>query len=298
MSIVTKETKEPPTQPATHLTTNVETTRTGSPARQPLSILGKITLWISVVRFMGGLAALIPFLMAGGLSSAEMSIYLITASSLAIVVLMATRLRWAPLVSVLPALIVFYVTFTQPFALFDLANPKGPNGGFITFVVGVLAFGFSILVVVSSIGAAIENYRPGSRSVMRRLPSVAVSLVAGMIIGAIFVGAFASPASTGTAYTNGVATVHMGAGGFLQSSVTISKGAKLLLVDDTSVVHDLFNGSWQNGTPVVAREAGAPLVNNLQMSNNSVTVGPFSVAGTYHIFCTMHRGMNLTIVVQ
>ena len=34
------------------------------------------------------------------------------------------------------------------------------------------------------------------------------------------------------------------------------------------------------------------------ITNGSVEVGPFATAGVYHIYCTLHQGMNLTIVVQ
>ncbi len=120
-----------------------------------------------------------------------------------------------------------------------------------------------------------------------------------MVIGAILIGAIVQPAaSAGTTYTNGVPTVHMSAGNFDQSSVTIPKGSKLLLVEDFSSVHILANGSWQNGVPKPEKELGAPAINNVQVSSNSVEIGPFPIAGTYHIYCTVHQGMNLTIIVQ
>ncbi len=120
-----------------------------------------------------------------------------------------------------------------------------------------------------------------------------------MAIGAIFIGALAQPAVvTGTTYTNGVPTVHMGAGNFLQSSVTIPKGSKLLLVDDVSSLHILANGSWQNGVAKPVDESGAPRVNNVQVNGNSIEIGPFNTAGTYHIYCAVHQGMNLTIIVE
>jgi plastocyanin len=90
----------------------------------------------------------------------------------------------------------------------------------------------------------------------------------------------------------------MSPGGFGISSATIAKGSKLLLVDDTTEQHVLANGTWQQNTPVQKREPGAPLVSNLSLSGNSVTIGPFATAGTYHILCLLHRGMNLTINVQ
>jgi plastocyanin len=128
---------------------------------------------------------------------------------------------------------------------------------------------------------------------------VGAGLVAGMVIGAILIGTISlSPVAAGTTYTNGVPTVHMSAGNFDQPSVTIAKGSKLLLMDDTSSLHILANGSWENGAAKPEHEPGAPAVNNVQVNGNSVEIGPFTIAGTYHIFCTVHQGMNLTIIVQ
>jgi plastocyanin len=120
-----------------------------------------------------------------------------------------------------------------------------------------------------------------------------------MVIGAILIAAIAQPsAPTGTTYTNGMPTVHMSAGNFDQPSITISKGSKLLLVDDVSILHILANGSWQNGAPKPEKEPGAPAINNVQVNGTSVEIGPFTAAGTYHIYCTVHVGMNLMVIVQ
>ncbi len=98
----------------------------------------------------------------------------------------------------------------------------------------------------------------------------------------------------------GSTDVHMGNTNFMQSSVTISKGSSLNLIDDVAVTHILQNGSWVNGTPMPATEPGAPTVNNLQFTaaGQSQTVGPFNTAGTFHVYCTVHPGMNLTVIVQ
>jgi hypothetical protein len=69
--------------------------------------------------------------------------------------------------------------------------------------------------------------------------------------------------------------------------------AILLLVDDVSVLHILANG-----TAKPASEPGAPTVNNVQVNGNSIQIGPFNTAGTYHIYCTVHQGMNLTVIVM
>ena len=94
--------------------------------------------------------------------------------------------------------------------------------------------------------------------------------------------------------------VHMGNTNFTQSSITISKGSSLNLIDDSAVTHIIANGSWVNGTPMPVTESGAPTVNNLQFNTagQSQTIGPFNTTGTYHLYCTVHPNMNLTVIVQ
>lgn len=95
-------------------------------------------------------------------------------------------------------------------------------------------------------------------------------------------------------------SVHMNATNFLQNSITIKKGASITLInDDLSVPHIIANGTWENGTAKPAREAGAPEINNVQINgDSSETIGPFSSAGTFKLYCTIHSGMNLTVVVR
>ena len=89
-------------------------------------------------------------------------------------------------------------------------------------------------------------------------------------------GDVALPYSTTTGLTvvNGVATLHVEANGFLQPSVTLAKGDKLLLVSDSTEKHELYNGVWQNGSPDIQQESGAPLVNDVILEGNSTTIGP------------------------
>ena len=98
----------------------------------------------------------------------------------------------------------------------------------------------------------------------------------------------------------GNATVHMGDTNFLQPSITISKGSSVTLTDDSAATHIITNGSWVNGNPQPMQENGAPVVNNVQFSGSgsSQTIGPFNTTGTFHLYCTVHRGMNLTVIVQ
>jgi plastocyanin len=86
---------------------------------------------------------------------------------------------------------------------------------------------------------------------------------------------------------------------FAQSSITINKGQSLMLIDDASAAHTIANGTWVNGSVQTKQEPGAPVVNNLQFNgNDSHAIGPFTTAGTYHLYCTVHPGMNLTVIVQ
>lgn len=265
--------------------------------RQRPSAFGRVAFWVSVVRTLGGIGGLVPFLLSGSMS---LDVLMLAVCSLASVILLATRYRWATLVTTLLAAYITYVTLKQPFALFDLANPYGPNGGLPFFILGVVAFGLSLLVLGCMIGASLEllSQRPSPRWAFAAL----MCLVAGLMIGAIFIGAISSTATsagaTGTILTNGVPTVHVGAGGFVQSSVTLSKGQDLLLVSDSSVQHDLVLGQWQNSQPVSESEPGAPAVNNVIVDGQNVTIGPFNTAGTYHIICVIHTNMSLTVVVQ
>ena len=246
---------------------------------------------------LGGLGGTIALTLSNGSPSRD--IVITTVCTLAGAVILATRIRWAPLVSALLGGYNLYLIFTETYVIESLLNPKtDPQGGFGHFVGVVIIIACALVAFGASISAAVQNFRQGSRQAPRWLPT-ALGVVVGMVIGALLIGAIAQPpAAAGTTYTNCVPTVHMGAGSFLQSSVTIAKGSKLLLVDDVSSLHILANGSWQNGVVKAERELGAPSVNNVQVKGNSVEIGPFNIAGTYHIYCEVHQGMNLTIIVQ
>ena len=153
---------------------------------------------------------------------------------------------------------------------------------------------FAIVAVCTGIGATVQNYRASDRQAPRWLATPMVGL-AGFVLGALLVAMLAALTPQ---TSSGTPAVHLGIGNFAQSTVTISKGSKLLLIDDGQFPHVLSNGMWVNNTPHPATEAGAPHVQNLNVNGNSVEIGPFNTAGTFHLYCTIHPGMNLTIVVQ
>ena len=100
--------------------------------------------------------------------------------------------------------------------------------------------------------------------------------------------------------SSGGNAVHMTVDNFAQSSITISKGGSITLISDTGVAHIIANGKWVNNIPEPLQEPGAPVVNNVMFSNpgQSQAIGPFNTAGTFHLYCTVHEGMNLTVIVK
>jgi len=93
--------------------------------------------------------------------------------------------------------------------------------------------------------------------------------------------------------------VHMNTTNFVSSSITIKKGERITLIDDTLIPHTIAKGTWENGTAKPVKEPGAPKVEDVQIDgNSSVVIGPFTAAGTFHLYCTIHSDMNLTVSVQ
>ncbi|MBA2285562.1 MAG: hypothetical protein H0W02_08775 [Ktedonobacteraceae bacterium] len=269
----------------------METTHRGFFSRQPLWAFGKI----SMAALIGGAVSSGILALTIGYPD-NIALLIVTASQLLAAGLIATRIRWMPPLMVLLSGIFFYQVSNEPFVSYHLTHPKA--GGFLPFVLDILIIACALVTLGASIGATVQNYRQGERKAPGWLSS-ALTGIAGMAFGAILIASIGqTSAPTGIAYTNGVPTVHMSAGNFSQSSATLPKGSKLLLVDDVAVLHILSNGRWQNGAPTAAKEPGAPLINNVQINGNSVEIGPFTTAGTYHIYCTVHQGMSLTVIVQ
>ncbi|HEX7737965.1 MAG TPA: hypothetical protein VF458_24175 [Ktedonobacteraceae bacterium] len=264
--------------------------------RQPASRLSKLAFWLYLVGTIAGVGGSVAITIGAGAPSFD--IILATATSLVCTVLVATRIRWLQVLSLVIGLYLLYQIYTQPYVLSSLMAPKtDPQGGFGHFIGVVLLAMCETLAVCANLGVVLQNRR-GSRQTPNWFASVRGGII-GMALGVLLLGTIIQPAvSAGTQYTNGVPTVHMSAGGFVQTSVTISKGSKLLLVDDVAAVHILANGTWQNSRPVQTSEPGAPNINNIQISSGSIEVGPFTTAGTYHIYCKVHVGMNLTVIVQ
>ena len=109
------------------------------------------------------------------------------------------------------------------------------------------------------------------------------------------------PTSTSGGGSGGCAgtTVHMSASNFVQTCANIPKGSKITLVDDVQVLHIISNGMWDSsGNQVTTKEPGAPTVSGVNISGGQTDIGPFNTAGTFHIYCSVHLNMNLTVNVK
>ena len=229
-------------------------------------------------------------------------------------------IRWIPFVSsALCSIFLYSLLIPTPFAFAHFMYPKGTGSNpWLSFGLFVLVAGivwFMIMTTAVGIGAGIQNYRQREQRTTPHWFPFAITGMIGLFLGALLLGAIvqpsnaiATPSSTiatpsktvTTTDANGDTVVHMGTTNFAQSTVTIAKGKKLKLVNDGSYYHIISTGSWVNGQPVLQHQAGGPVVNNVDITSagTSVEIGPFTMAGTYHLLCTVHPGMTLIIIVQ
>ena len=119
-----------------------------------------------------------------------------------------------------------------------------------------------------------------------------------LLLFGLFSVLLAACAIRDTAETASGPTVHMGGTDFIQHTITLQKGDMLNLVDDASSTHIIQNGTWVNGAAKPGAEPGAPTVNQTFNGNDSAPIGPFTNAGTFHLYCTIHQNINLTVTVQ
>lgn len=220
-----------------------------------------------------------------------MSIYLISG------IIVATGWRWAMFFPLVFGTLGLVGELTSGFPEYSLSHPSADHVAFVSFVIN-----YPLLLMV--IGASATKLAQTLRRETLHLPrwtSLALGTVGGVILGALLIGLIAQTSavgSTGTARA-GTETVHLGGSTFAPDIVALHNGDTLTLIDDAPVPHTLTNGTWTaDNHPVPGVEPGAVILNNINLNNNTVTVGPFTTPGTYHIYCTIHPGMRLTIIVQ
>ncbi|HEY7092689.1 MAG TPA: hypothetical protein VH393_05890 [Ktedonobacterales bacterium] len=162
----------------------------------------------------------------------------------------------------------------------------------IPFVAEVLNYSLILMVIGVCVVKLVQLLRHETLHTPRWM-TPALTALAGLALGAMLVGMTAQSSGATTA------SVHMTASRFAPDIVALHPGDSLTVTNDGAAPHILSNGSWgQDNHPTPAAETGAPAVNNVQVTSGSVTIGPFTTTGVYHIYCTVHPGMTLTIVVQ
>ena len=125
--------------------------------------------------------------------------------------------------------------------------------------------------------------------IVARLPRIFVvvpGILAGILVPTVFVTA-PKPAPPNT--------VGMSFMDFSKDVVTLHRGERLTLVNSSRNIHSV--GPGKNGQ-IVSPVRGEPLHGFHLMETNAVyTTGPWLIPGTYHVTCSVHPMMNLTVVV-
>jgi plastocyanin len=92
-----------------------------------------------------------------------------------------------------------------------------------------------------------------------------------------------------------VADVGMVTRDFAKDVVTLHRGERLTLINDSNAVHVVGPGT---DTHVVSPQRGNPMTGfHLMQTNAAYTTPPWQTAGTFYLTCTVHPGMNLKVVV-
>lgn len=100
--------------------------------------------------------------------------------------------------------------------------------------------------------------------------------------------------------SNNPNTITMIGANFSQSAITITQDQTLAFLDDSDngATHFLVIGKDGQGTT----EQGAPDFGGNSGSRieagNVLTTHPWKVPGVFHVTCTVHPGMNLTVTVK
>lgn len=240
-----------------------------------------------------------------GLGIHQPAVLIFAGVLLLLAALMALGWRWTPLLgSVLGGIGIYVLTAKTGYPLHHLTHPKDAFGfgqlpalSLAIFSVILILFWSLAMLLSSGVAAVVQNYfqRP------RRTPGwykMALTGAICLLCGAFLLGIIQQPEVSASVAPPG--TVYLNANGFSQNSITLSKGEKLTLIESGSYHHKISDGSWVNGQPIFSQQTGQPYLRNWDVSTAgaSKVIGPFSTAGTYHLYCSIHTGMMLTIIVQ
>jgi plastocyanin len=204
--------------------------------------------------------------------------------------------RWSMTIPLVLSLLLIVGPLTSGFPQYALSHPTD-RVAFATLVIqyGMLALSAGVCLVM-----LVQTLR-GAADQAPRWTTLAAAGMVGLTLGALLIGLIAQPeGASGVASTKaGTEIVHLTSDAFAPNIIALHKGDTLTVVSDSPTPHILANGTWSaSKQPQPGAEAGAPAISNVQVNNNTVVLGPFSASGTYHIYCTVHPGMSLTVIVQ
>lgn len=212
-------------------------------------------------------------------------------------VVVATGWRWAMIVPLVFCTLGVIADFASGFPEYTLTHP---SADYVPFALFVLSYPLLVMVIVAAavkLAQTIRHETPRAPTWTR--PALAAML--GLMLGAFLIGISAQPPTGGSAGAakEGTKTVHLAPDRFVPDIIALHKGDTLTMVNDTPVPHTIANGTWSAGnkqTP--GAEPGAPTIKDVDVNGATVSVGPFTTPGTYHVYCRLHPGMSLTIIVQ
>jgi plastocyanin len=272
---------------ATKNSARLSSTRTNAGDRSPFKMVV-----IGALLVVAG-ASVVGQILAGGVIPPEMVILfgaLIGAGAMAI------PWRWAVTIPLFLSLLLLIGSLASGFPQYALSHPtERADFATLTIQMGMLALAAGVCTVL--LVQAIRGYADQTP----RWTTLAVVGAVGLTLGALLIGLIAQSEGAAGAASNtmGTRTVHLAAVSFAPDIIALHKGDTLTIVDDAPIPHTITNGVWSaDNKPVPGIEPGAPVISDVEVNNNTVKVGPFTTAGVYHLYCTIHPGMALTIIVQ
>jgi plastocyanin len=210
-------------------------------------------------------------------------------------IVVATGWRWSMVAPLVVCSLSIVADVASGFPEYSLTHPSANDVAFGLFVI---SYPLQIMVSVAAAVKLAQTLRHETPHAPAWL-TPALGAVSGLALGAFLMGLIAHSPSAGSAASAqaGTQTVHVAAARFVPDIVALHTGDTLTIVDDAPIPHTLTTGAWSAGnTPVPGVEPGAPMSKNV--NTTTATVGPFTTPGAYHIYCPIHPGMTLTILVQ
>ncbi|HLZ81047.1 MAG TPA: hypothetical protein VKP04_05390 [Ktedonobacteraceae bacterium] len=268
-----------------------------SSASRKLSVFSKTFIVILLIH-----AAIMAIL---GLAVQQPVVLILAGVEALVATLTILGLRWPPLIGSLIGLAMLGIFLTATgFPIHHLSHPKDAFGygvipafSFFMYMVMTGLFWCAAMLIVTGITTVIHNYFFAQRRYFPWFKTVLTGLIC-IWLGAVVVGALVQP-DRPLPTSLGPTTVALEVGSFSQSSISLTKGESLTIVDNGAYHHNLSMGQWINGQPVIQSQAGGPALVNKDISTSGATLvlGPFTTAGTFYLMCSLHHNMQLKIIV-